>query len=83
LELRSSFERIAVVLNTKKAILVSLLIWTGIVVYAYGFLQTVAQAWIVGAILAMVLGGLQALSRSLFFQMIPGRHRPRSSASTK
>jgi UMF1 family MFS transporter len=68
------FERIAVVLKTKNAILVSLLIWTGIVVYAHGFLQTVAQAWIMGAILAMVLGGSQALSRSLFSQMIPGGH---------
>jgi len=38
------------------------------------FLQTVAQAWIMGAILPMVLGGSQALSRSLFLQMIPGGH---------
>jgi UMF1 family MFS transporter len=68
------FERIAVFLTTKHAILVSLLVWTGIVVYAYGFLQTVGQAWIMGAILAMVLGGSQALSRSLFSQMIPAGH---------
>jgi UMF1 family MFS transporter len=65
------FERLAVFVNTKNAILVSLVIWTGIVVYAYGLLQTVAQAWIMGAVLAMVLGGSQALSRSLFSQMIP------------
>jgi UMF1 family MFS transporter len=68
------FERMAVVLETKNAILVSLVIWTAIVVYAYGFLQTVAQAWIMGAVLAMVLGGSQALSRSLFSQMIPSGH---------
>jgi UMF1 family MFS transporter len=68
------FERLAVVVTTKNAILVSLLIWTGIVVYAYGFLQTVAQAWIMGAVLATVLGGSQALSRSLFSQMIPAGH---------
>jgi len=67
-------ERIAVVLKTKNAILVSLVIWTGIVVYAYGFLGTLTQAWIMGAILAMVLGGSQALSRSLFSQMIPAGH---------
>jgi UMF1 family MFS transporter len=68
------FERIAVVLHTKEAILLSLLIWTGIVVYAYGLLYTVAQAWMMGAVLAIVLGGSQALSRSLFSQMIPPGH---------
>ncbi len=68
------FERVAVFLTTKNTILVSLLIWTGIVVYAYGFLQNVRQAWIMGAILAVVLGGSQALSRSLFSQMIPVGH---------
>jgi UMF1 family MFS transporter len=68
------FERVAFLLNTKNAILLSLVIWTGIVVYAYGLLQTVAQAWMMGAVLAVVLGGSQALSRSLFSQMIPAGH---------
>jgi len=68
------FERIAVIFNTKNAILFSLVIWTGIVVYAYGLLETVAQAWMMGAVLAMVLGGSQALSRSLFSRMIPSGH---------
>ena len=68
------FERIAVLLNTKNAILFSLVVWTGIVVYAYGLLETVAHAWAMGAVLAMVLGGSQALSRSLFSQMIPSGH---------
>lgn len=68
------FERIALLVNTKNAILLSLVLWTGIVIYAYGFLETVTQAWIMGAVLATVLGGSQALSRSLFSQMIPGGH---------
>jgi MFS transporter, UMF1 family len=68
------FERIAVFLHTKEAILLSLLIWTGVVVYAYGLLHTVAQAWMMGVVLAIVLGGSQALSRSLFSQMIPSGH---------
>lgn len=68
------FERVAVLVNTKNAILLSLVVWTGIVIYAYGFLQTVAQAWGMGAVLATVLGGSQALSRSLFSQMIPAGH---------
>ena len=65
------FERVAALIGAKRAILASLVVWTGIVVYAYGFLQTVAQAWMMGAIIAVVLGGSQALSRSLFSQMIP------------
>jgi len=48
-----------------------LVVWTGIVVYAYAFLQTTAQAWVMGAVIATVLGGSQALSRALFSQMIP------------
>jgi UMF1 family MFS transporter len=68
------FERGAAVINTKNAILVSLVLWTGIVVYAYGFLETVAQAWVMGAVLAIVLGGSQALSRSLYSRMIPAGH---------
>ena len=57
--------------GTKNAILLSLALWTFVVVYAYGFLQTTAQAWGLGIAIAIVLGGSQALSRSLFSQMIP------------
>jgi UMF1 family MFS transporter len=65
------FERIARFFGTKKAIMVSLVIWVGIVIYAYGFLRTEKQAWIMAALIAIVLGGSQALSRSLFSLMIP------------
>lgn len=65
------FERIAARIGAKRAIVVSLVLWSGIVMYAYGFLETVAQAWVMGALIAIVLGGSQALSRSLFSQMIP------------
>jgi MFS transporter, UMF1 family len=68
------FERGAALITTKNAILLSLVLWTGIVIYAYGFLETVAQAWVMGAALAVVLGGSQALSRSLYSQMIPAGH---------
>ena len=65
------FERLAYALGTKRAILVSLVGWAGVVVYAYGFLHTVTQAWILAVVIALVLGGSQALSRSLFSRMIP------------
>ncbi|HEY0321672.1 MAG TPA: MFS transporter [Pyrinomonadaceae bacterium] len=65
------FERIARLVGTKRAILISLIIWSGIVIYAYSMLSTVKEAWIMAAMIAIVLGGSQALSRSLFSRMIP------------
>ena len=65
------FERVARLLGTKWAIIVSLVIWLGIVVYAFAFFETRAQAWVMAGFIAVVLGGSQALSRSLFSQMIP------------
>ena len=65
------FERIARLLGTKRAIVVSLVIWAGLVVYAFALFHTRAQAWGLAAVIAVVLGGSQALSRSLFSQMIP------------
>lgn len=65
------FERLAYAITTKWAILVSLVLWCGVVIYVYGFLQTTTQAWGVAVVIAIVLGGSQALSRSLFSRMIP------------
>jgi len=65
------FERLARAIGTKRAILVSLIGWVGVVTYAYAFLHTVREAWVLAVFIAIVLGGSQALSRSLFSQMIP------------
>ena len=59
-------------IGAKRAILLSLVIWTSVTIYAYSpLLQTGRQFFILGAVIAVVLGGSQALSRSLFSQMIP------------
>ncbi len=66
----------------KRALVVSLFIWSGVVIYAYlgmrdydltalGIPRAELEFWILGAMIATVLGGSQALSRSLFAQMIP------------
>jgi UMF1 family MFS transporter len=65
------FERLAYLIKTKNAIVVSLLIWSAIVIYAYWFLHAEWEAWFLAALIAIVLGGSQALSRSLFSKMIP------------
>jgi UMF1 family MFS transporter len=65
------FERLAYAIGTKRAVLTSLVIWSGIVIYGYAFLQTTRDAWAMAAVIGIVLGGSQALSRSLFSRMIP------------
>ncbi|HEY8562689.1 MAG TPA: MFS transporter [Pyrinomonadaceae bacterium] len=65
------FERIARVIGAKRTIILSLIIWCGIVIYTYAFFETKFQAYFLGAFIGMVLGSAQALSRSLYSQMIP------------
>jgi len=67
------FGRLAEWIGTRRAILVSLILWSGVIVYAYALLQTTTQALVMSAVIAIVLGGSQALSRSLFARMIPPR----------
>lgn len=66
-----AFERIAHFTNAKTAILIALMIWSGVVIYAYAILNTVGQAYVMSGMIGFVLGGSQALSRSLFSKMIP------------
>jgi UMF1 family MFS transporter len=68
------FSYLARRIGAKKAIMLSLVIWSGLVIYAYLFLNNETQLFVMGAVLALVLGGSQALSRSLFSQMIPADH---------
>ena len=65
------FNWVAAALGTKRAIITSLVIWTGTVTYAYGWLRTAGQFFVLGAVIAIVLGGSQALSRALYSLMIP------------
>lgn len=65
------FERISRFLGAKRTIMLALVIWCGIVIYAYAFFETSTQAYVLGAVIGMVLGAAQALSRSLYSQMIP------------
>ncbi len=65
------FGRWAEVIGAKKALTINLVVWAGLVIYAYAFLTSITQLWIMGAVLALVLGGSQSIARSLFSQMIP------------
>jgi len=66
--------RLAGWIGAKQSILVSLVIWAGVVIYAYSGLRgdnRITEFFILGIFIALVLGGSQAISRSLFSQMIP------------
>ncbi|MCC7163604.1 MAG: MFS transporter [Anaerolineae bacterium] len=75
------FAFVASRLGARNAIIISLFIWAGVVIYAwlgmtsqapiFGMEQRQFEFWVLGFVIALVLGGSQALSRSLFSQMIP------------
>ena len=61
-------------IGAKQSVVVSLVIWAGVVIYAYGGLKgptATAQFFVLGIFIALVMGGSQAISRSLFAQMVP------------
>jgi MFS transporter, UMF1 family len=64
--------RIAARIGAQRTVLGALAVWTGVLVAAY-FLTTGAavQFYLLAVVIGFVLGGTQALSRSLFSQLIP------------
>lgn len=64
------FGKLAGWIGTKRAIMLSLVLWTGIVIYAY-FIDSVYEYFALGMMVGLVLGGSQALSRSYYSAMIP------------
>lgn len=56
--------------SNKKALTVSLWLWSGIVIWAY-FLQSKTEFWILGALVGLILGGSQSVSRALLSLFTP------------
>ena len=65
------FGRLAERIGAKRALLGNLTVWAALVIYAFAALDSIGELFALGIVLAVVLGGAQALSRSLFAQMIP------------
>ncbi len=66
--------RLAKWVGAKRSIIISLVIWSLVVTYAYFGMKgdsRVLEFALLGVVIAIVLGGSQAISRSLFAQMIP------------
>jgi len=56
--------------SAKKMLLVGILIYTGICIYAF-FLKSVLDFWILAMLVGTSQGGIQALSRSYFGKLVP------------
>lgn len=65
------FNYLAALAGAKTAVMVSLIIWTLTLVYVYVAVSNATQFYIMAAIVGLIMGGSQALSRSIFAQMIP------------
>jgi UMF1 family MFS transporter len=63
--------------GAKATLLMTLVLWSSVVVYAVVALDSTAAAYAMGIVIALVLGGSQALARSLFSSMVP-QHRQAS-----
>jgi UMF1 family MFS transporter len=67
---RPLFSKLAETIDTRRGILISLLIYTVVAIWGY-FINSVIEFWFLAWMVAVVQGGSQALSRSLFSSMAP------------
>jgi len=61
------------VLGQKPTLMICLAVWGGLLIAAF-FVQTKGQFWTLGAILALVMGGTQSVSRAIMGLMTPTAH---------
>ena len=64
------FARLGERIGTSRAIFLSLIVFLLVCIFAYRMTSAV-EFWILGGVIAVILGGSQALSRSLFASMVP------------
>lgn len=64
------FARLAGRVGTRGALLTTLAVWAGVMLYALR-MRTAGEFMAVGAVIGLVMGGTQALSRSCFAAMVP------------
>jgi MFS-type transporter involved in bile tolerance (Atg22 family) len=67
---RVLFSGLAVVMDTRRSVILSLVVYSVIAIWGY-FLDSVVEFWFLAWMVAIVQGGSQALSRSLYSAMSP------------
>lgn len=64
------FAKLSSILGNIKAIGVAIVIWVGVCLAAF-FVQNTAQFMVIGGLVGLVVGGIQALARSTYSKMLP------------
>lgn len=67
----TGFNLIARWIGAKNSVCLALVIWTGVLLYIWLAVKTEGEFFILAFVIALVMGGSQALSRSMFSQLIP------------
>ncbi len=65
-----AFSRLARRITARRALMLAVALWTGIVGWAY-VMDSATEYVILGAMVGLVLGGSQALSRSVYARLVP------------
>ncbi|MGB3829013.1 MAG: MFS transporter [Ornithinimicrobium sp.] len=66
------FGRLAVAFGAKRVVLAGLVMWTAVVAFAFVVPEGAYTVWLLCAVcIGLVLGGTQALSRSMYSQLVP------------
>lgn len=65
------FNLLAKFTTSKTSLIISIIIWIFAITYAFKFLYNENDFYILSVIIGLVLGGTQALSRSIYSQLIP------------
>lgn len=64
------FAKIGEKFSAKRALIISLVLWSGVVIYAY-FMTSTMEYYVLGIVVGLCMGGSQSLSRSLYGSVIP------------
>lgn len=67
----AAFGWIAEKLSAQRAVSIALVCWIGIVLYVFLAVKSTAEFFVMAGLVGLIMGGSQALSRSLYSLMIP------------
>jgi UMF1 family MFS transporter len=65
------FNQLARWITAKRAVVTSVVAWTAVLIYTYLEVTTSQQFFILAGLVGLVMGGSQALSRSIYAQLVP------------
>lgn len=62
--------RLSAIIGNLKVLILTVLLWIGVCVFAY-FIKSETQFYIIAAMVGMVMGGIQSMSRSTYSKLMP------------